>query len=219
MNEQVREKIRKILVRFARVWYNGNIMVDIGHVVNGVIDPIAALMPKPLDVEVIEKILFDVRDKTIRHYPVPTSLIRAQAQAIAARFCAPQYDRNAIVCELLQSKLDNAFVDYQNARITKRKLIEHIADAVESAPVEAGTCNDCGGPVYHRPGKPGEFDHECKAAPVERVCRWNLDGDGIKTSCGEAITSEYSWLRYCQKLAGAHLRCDKCGGKIEIEER
>lgn len=32
-----------------------------------------------------------------------------------------------------------------------------------SPPVEmrAGDCNECGGPVFHRPFKPGEYDHDC----------------------------------------------------------
>lgn len=34
---------------------------------------------------------------------------------------------------------------------------------VEEEPEDhaAGNCTRCGGPVYHRPGAPGEFDHEC----------------------------------------------------------
>lgn len=31
------------------------------------------------------------------HYPVPKSLIRAQAQAIASRFCAPEIDREKAI--------------------------------------------------------------------------------------------------------------------------
>jgi hypothetical protein len=44
----------------------------------------------------------------------------------------------------------------------------------------AGTCLDCKGPVFHRPGKPGEFDHACAqgetdAAPEARdPKRWHL---------------------------------------------
>ena len=26
----------------------------------------------------------------------------------------------------------------------------------------AGDCTTCGGPVFHREGKPGEYDHECR---------------------------------------------------------
>lgn len=25
----------------------------------------------------------------------------------------------------------------------------------------AGQCSDCGGNIFHREGKPGEYDHEC----------------------------------------------------------
>jgi hypothetical protein len=30
----------------------------------------------------------------------------------------------------------------------------------------AGECNRCGGPVYNRAGKPGEFDHKCNPQPA-----------------------------------------------------
>jgi len=90
MNEQVREIVRNACMQYASAYRTDQLG---GSVRERIVDvftaEIAAIMPKPLDVEVIEKILFDVRDKTIRHYPVPTSLIRAQAQAIAARSCAP----------------------------------------------------------------------------------------------------------------------------------
>jgi hypothetical protein len=32
---------------------------------------------------------------------------------------------------------------------------------VAEQPQRAGDCADCGQPVYHRPGKPGEYDHAC----------------------------------------------------------
>jgi len=97
MNEQVREIAESFIrkVHNSESAFHGKFIDENIHhyqldaYVRGLVDRIAAIMPKPLDVEVIEKILFDVRDKTIRHYPVPTSLIRAQAQAIAARSCAP----------------------------------------------------------------------------------------------------------------------------------
>jgi uncharacterized protein YodC (DUF2158 family) len=36
----------------------------------------------------------------------------------------------------------------------------------------AGLCSDCGEAVTHRPGKPGEFDHECKAKPADDGPPW-----------------------------------------------
>lgn len=36
---------------------------------------------------------------------------------------------------------------------------------------EAGDCTFCGGKVYHRPGKPGEFDHQCASTPNDRTER------------------------------------------------
>lgn len=30
----------------------------------------------------------------------------------------------------------------------------------------AGECSRCGGPVYNRAGKPGEFDHKCNPQPA-----------------------------------------------------
>ena len=32
----------------------------------------------------------------------------------------------------------------------------------------AGECTTCGGPVFHRDGKPGEYDHECGKKGVNR---------------------------------------------------
>jgi len=31
----------------------------------------------------------------------------------------------------------------------------------------AGDCTTCGGPVFHRDGKPGEYDHECRKHNAE----------------------------------------------------
>ena len=31
----------------------------------------------------------------------------------------------------------------------------------EMKPIVAGQCDKCGGNVFHRSGKPGEYDHEC----------------------------------------------------------
>jgi len=31
----------------------------------------------------------------------------------------------------------------------------------------AGDCTTCGGPVFHREGKPGEYDHECRKHNAE----------------------------------------------------
>jgi hypothetical protein len=36
----------------------------------------------------------------------------------------------------------------------------------------AGDCTTCGGPVFHREGKPGEYDHECRQ-PTTRTCSEN----------------------------------------------
>jgi len=47
----------------------------------------------------------------------------------------------------------------------KSALAEARALAPYPAP-EAGTCPKCNGPVYHRDGKPGEFDHDCSAPPA-----------------------------------------------------
>ena len=35
--------------------------------------------------------------------------------------------------------------------------------------MEAGDCTFCGGKVYHRAGKPGEFDHECARTPNDKL--------------------------------------------------
>jgi len=35
---------------------------------------------------------------------------------------------------------------------------------------EAGNCIDCGGPVYNRPGKPGEYDHSCACNEEVQQC-------------------------------------------------
>ena len=49
-----------------------------------------------------------------------------------------------------------------------------LAAADKMGPEAAGNCSKCGGPVYHRPGKPGEYDHECaaddKMGPGEATC-------------------------------------------------
>jgi hypothetical protein len=45
--------------------------------------------------------------------------------------------------------------------------IRALSPSQQSSPYEAGICTDCRGPVYHRPGKPGEFDHECAPPPHE----------------------------------------------------
>ena len=54
------------------------------------------------------------------------------------------------------------------------KLHRALAAADKMGPEAAGNCSKCGGPVYHRPGKPGEYDHECaaddKMGPGEATC-------------------------------------------------
>jgi HAMP domain-containing protein len=38
-----------------------------------------------------------------------------------------------------------------------------------AAPTKAaGRCTECQGPVYHRPGSPGEYDHECAPAAPKK---------------------------------------------------
>jgi hypothetical protein len=36
--------------------------------------------------------------------------------------------------------------------------------------VEAGTCTECHGPIYHRRGHPGEYDHQCARMEPTRPC-------------------------------------------------
>lgn len=35
--------------------------------------------------------------------------------------------------------------------------------------IMAGVCTECGGPVFHRDGHPGEYDHECGPSPNDQA--------------------------------------------------
>lgn len=194
MNEQEREKIKNIIKGVSAVSCESGIVDD--EVIDSSVESIAAIMPKPLDVEELKRVAkkffmdyFSAKESTAERV-ASDRMYTALLDTIASRFCAAQYDRNAIVCELLQSKLDNAFVDYQNTRITKRKLIEHIADAVE-------------------------------AAPVERVCVAKVDlmvpgGKQYRCNCGWSFVVPVDVpVENYLNAAGCH--CRKCGGKIKIE--
>lgn len=52
---------------------------------------------------------------------------------------------------------------------------------------QAGTCDSCGGPVTHRPGKPGEFDHECR--PAYSIYSPLCGG------CGVALQPANAWMQ------------------------
>lgn len=79
-------------------------------------------------------------------------------------------------------------------------------DADEPRPGEAGTCDTCGGPVYHRAGKPGEFDHECEPRPEDALDSITCDGCGKEYDNGawtftgaDHWAGEASFCRDCTK--------------------
>ncbi|MFA5380225.1 MAG: hypothetical protein WC455_30970 [Dehalococcoidia bacterium] len=63
----------------------------------------------------------------------------------------------------------------------------------EAEAVKAGDCLNCGGPVYHRPGKPGEYDHMYEREAEASGER--LDSSG-KASVAFGITCDDGHPRY-----------------------
>ena len=76
------------------------------------------------------------------------------------------------------------------------KLRSALAAADKMGPEAAGNCSKCGGPVYHRPGKPGEYDHECaaddKMGPGAESSIPRCDGGGVQPSAPAAPCEDYS---------------------------
>lgn len=87
------------------------------------------------------------------------------------------------------------------------RQIRAYLDALER---QAGTCHKCGDPVFHRPNKPGEYDHDCKRITknipselrkeLETWRQFYLDAlDGLNRGCQEP--TEIERLRHNMEAA------------------
>lgn len=75
---------------------------------------------------------------------------------------------------------------------------------------EAGTCPECNGPVYHRDGKPGEFDHECSAPPAP---------EATETECPDCEGNGFT-LRSVNECCGHGTPSGECcGDPVEGQEQ
>jgi uncharacterized protein YodC (DUF2158 family) len=74
----------------------------------------------------------------------------------------------ALVTELEEARAKIAEMEGKQAKPAEASAEPEKAQSSEIA----GLCSDCGEAVTHRPGKPGEFDHECKAKPADDGPPW-----------------------------------------------
>jgi hypothetical protein len=74
---------------------------------------------------------------------------------------------------------------------------ETIVPPVAPQPQRAGACPKCFGQVFHRPGKPGEYDHDCPPASVALVT-----ADEYSTWLGPRDSSLLATLRHYEDRVG-----------------
>lgn len=64
--------------------------------------------------------------------------------------------------------------------------VGHQFECEEAPQAATGKCTECGGDVFHRRGKPGEFDHDCRvegeAAPAPQAATPNTATDNLRSN-------------------------------------